>query len=149
MRIECPNYLMKENTKKLEDKGLVATWSDTEDDSSDEFVDKCCHVMAFAALTDKVIVESTSDSEDSSDNEVPKKMTFQETYDKLCTEFIKSEKTSHLCRKKLNKVKTKKADLLVKLDETTKLVETLVVENASLEEKVKNLKLSLVKLELK
>ena len=35
------------------------------------------------------------------------------------------------------------------LDETTRLVETLVVENASLEEKVKNLKLSLVKLELK
>ena len=31
------------------------------------------------------------------------------------------------------------ADLLVKLDETTRLVETLVVENTSLEEKVKNL----------
>ena len=29
--------------------------------------------------------------------------------------------------------------MLVKLDETTRLVETLVVENTSLEEKVKNL----------
>ena len=48
--------------------------------------------MVFAATTDKVIVESASNSEDSSDDEVPKKMTLQETYDKLCTEFIKFEK---------------------------------------------------------
>ena len=95
--------------------------------------------MAFAATTDKVIVESASDSEDSSDDEVPKKLTLPKAYDKLCTEFIKSEKTSHLCRKQLNEVKTEKAKLLVKRDETTRLVETLVMENTSLEEKVKNL----------
>ena len=53
--------------------------------------------MAFSASTDKVIVESASDSEDSSNDEVPKKMTLQEAYDKLCIEFIKSEKTSHIC----------------------------------------------------
>ena len=99
--------------------------------------------MAFAASTDKVIVESASDNENSSFDEVPKKMTLQEAYDKLCTEFIKSEKTSHLCKKKLNEVKTEKADLLVKLDETTWLVETLVVENTSLEKKVKNVKVEL------
>ena len=86
------------------------------------------------------IVESVSDSEDSSDDEVPKKMTLQEAYDKLCTKFIKSEKTSHLCRKEFNEVKIEKTDLLVKLDETIRLVETLVVENTSLEKKVKNLK---------
>ena len=74
-------------------------------------------------------MESASDSEDSSNDKVPKKMTLQEAYDKLCIEFIKSEKTYHLCRKELNEVKTKNADLLVKLDETTRLVETLVVEN--------------------
>ena len=140
MRIECPNYLMKEKTKKSKDKGLVATLSDIENDSSDEYVDECGHFMAFAVTTDKVIVESVSDSEDSSDDEVPKKMTLQEAYDKLCTEFIKYKKTSHHCRKELNEVKTEKADLLIKLDETTRLVETLVVENTSLEEKVKNLK---------
>ena len=95
--------------------------------------------MAFAASTDKVIVESASDSEDSSDDEVSKKMTLQEAYDKLCTEFIKSEKTSHLCKKEL----TEKADLLVKLYETSRLVETLIVENTSLEEKVKNLEVEL------
>ena len=65
--------------------------------------------MAFAASTDKLIVENASDSEDSSDDEVPKKLTLQEAYDKLCIEFIKSKKTSHLCRKELNKVKTEKA----------------------------------------
>ena len=75
MRIECPNYLMKEKTKKSKDKRLVATWSDTENNSSDEYVDECNHVMAFAASTDKVIVESANDSEDSSDDEVPKKLT--------------------------------------------------------------------------
>ena len=75
MRIECPNYLMKEKTKESKDKWLVATWKDTENDSSDEYVDECHHVMAFAASTDKVIVESASDSEDSSDDEVPKKLT--------------------------------------------------------------------------
>ena len=134
---------MKEKTKESKDKGLVATWSDTENDFSDEYVGECSHVMAFAGLIDKVIVESASDSEDSPDDEVPKKLTLQEAYDRLCTEFIKSEKTSHLCRKELNKVKTEKADLLVKLDETTRLVETLVVENTSLEEKVKNLEVKL------
>ena len=102
------------------------------------------------ATTDKVIVESASDSEDSSDDEVPKKLPLQEAYDKLCTEFRKFEKTSHLCRKQLNEVKTEKVELLVKLDETTRLVETFVVENTPLEEKVKNLEVeSLVKLELK
>ena len=55
----------------------------------------------------------------------------------------KYEKTSHLCRKELNEVKTEKSNLLVKLDETTRLVETLVVENASLEEKIKNLEVEL------
>ena len=139
MRIKCPNYLMKEKTKESKDKGLVATWSNTKNDSSDEYMGECSHVMAFAASNDKVIVESASDSEYSSDDEVPKKLTLQEAYDKLCTEFTKSEKTSHLCRKELNEVKTEKAILLVKLDETTKLVETFVVENTSLEEKVKNL----------
>ena len=99
--------------------------------------------MAFAALTNKVIMESASDSEDSSVDEVPKKLTLRKAYDKLCTEFIKSEKTSHLFRKEFNEVKTEKANLLVKLDETTRLVETLVVENTSLEEKVKNLEVEL------
>ena len=95
-------------TKESKDKGLVATWSDTEHDSSYEYVDECSHVMAFAASTDKVIVESASDSEDSSNDEAPKKMTFQEAYDKLRTEFIKFEKTFNHCRKELNEAKTKK-----------------------------------------
>ena len=99
--------------------------------------------MAFAATIDKVIVESANDNEDSSDDEVPQKLTLQEAYDKLCIKFIKSKKASHLCRKELNEVKTEKTDLLVKLDEITRLVETLVVENTSLEEKVKNLELEL------
>ena len=87
--IECPNYLMKEKTKESKDKGLIATWSDTENDSFDEHMDECHHIMAFVASTNKVIVESASDSEDSSHDEVYKKMTIQEAYDKLCTEFIK------------------------------------------------------------
>ena len=95
--------------------------------------------MAFVATIDQAIVESANDSEDSSDDEVPKKLNLQEAYEKLCTEFIKSEKTSHRCRKELNKAKIEKADQLVKLDETTRLVETLVVKNTSLKEKVKNL----------
>ena len=66
---------MKEKTKELKDKGLVATWSDIENDSFDEYVDECSHVMAFAATTDKVIVESASDSEDSSKDKVPQKLT--------------------------------------------------------------------------
>ena len=143
MRIKRPNYLMKEKTNESKDKGLVATWSNTKNDSSNEYIGECSHVMAFAASTDKVIVESASDSEDSSDDEVPKKLTLQEAYDKLCTKFTKSEKTSHLCRKELNEVKTEKAVLLVKLDDTTRLVETLVVENTLLEEKVKNLDVEL------
>ena len=80
---------MKVKTKESIYKGLVATQSDTENDSSNEYVGECSHVMTFAASTDKMIVQSASDSEDSFDNEVPKKMTLQEAYDKLCTEFIK------------------------------------------------------------
>ena len=72
-------------------------------------------LYGFAATTDKVIMKSASDSKDSSDDEVSKKKTLQEACDKLCTEFIKSKTTSQLCRKELNKVKTEKADLLIKL----------------------------------
>ena len=53
------------------------------------------------------------------------------------------KKVLHLCRKELNEVKTEKINLLVKLDETTRLVETLVVENNLLDEKVKNLEVEL------
>ena len=53
MRIECPNYIIKEKAKNSKDKGLVATWSDTENDSSDEYVDECGHFMAFATTTGK------------------------------------------------------------------------------------------------
>ena len=129
IRIECPNYLMKENTKNSKGKGLVATLSDTKNDSSDEYVDECGHLMAFAATTDKVIEESAIDSEDSSDDEVPKKLTLQKAYDKLCIEFIISEKISHLCKKELNEVKLEKAELLVKLDETTRLVDSCYGEH--------------------
>ena len=94
-----PKLPHERKDQESKDKGLVATWSNTENDSSDEYVDEYHHFMTFVASTDKVIVESASDSEDSFDNEVPKKMTLQEAYDKLCTEFIKSGKTSHLYRK--------------------------------------------------
>ena len=40
MRIKCPNYLMKEKTKESKGKGLVATQSDTENDSFDEYMDE-------------------------------------------------------------------------------------------------------------
>ena len=134
---------MKEKTKNSKGKVLVATLSDFESDLSNEYKDECGHYMTFATTTDKVIVESANDSEDSSNDEVPKKLILQKAYDKLGTEFIKSEMTSHLCRKELNKVKIEKAELLVKLDETTRLVETLVVENIPLEENVKNLEVEL------
>ena len=119
MRIECPNYLVNEKNKKSKGKVLDATLSDTESDLFDEFEDEYSKNMAFTATTENVIVENVSYSEDSSDDEAPKKLTLQEAYDKLCTEYIKSEKTSYLCRKELNEVKTKKAYLLVKLDKTT------------------------------
>ena len=105
---------------------LVATFSDTESDLSDEYKDECGNYMAFAATTDKLIMENASDSEDSFDDEVPKKLTLDEAYDKLCTKYIKSKKISHLHRKELNEVKIEKGDPLVKLDETTRLVETLL-----------------------
>ena len=105
--------------------------------------------MAFAATTDKLIVENASDSEDSFDDEVPEKLTLEEAYDKLCTKYINFEKISHLCRKELNEVKIEKTNMLVKLDETIRLVETFVVENTSLKENVKNLKVKLSQLELK
>ena len=76
---------------------LVATWNDIESDLFDKYKDECGNYMAFVATIEKVIMENVSDSEDSSDDEVPKKLTLQEAYDKLCTEYIKFEKTSHLC----------------------------------------------------
>ena len=130
IRIKCPNYLMKEKTLLLRVilrmTLLMSMW-----------------INVFTLWLLLTLLMSASDSEDSSYDEVPKKMTPQEAYDKLCTEFIKSEKTSHHCRKELNKAITEKANLLVKLDEITRLVETLVVENTSLEKKVKNLEVEL------
>ena len=88
-------------------------------------------------------MESISDSENSLDDKVPKKLTLSEACNKLCTEFKKYEKNYHLYKKELNEVKNEKVELLVKLDETTRLVKTLVVESTSLEEKIKNLEVKL------
>ena len=52
MKIECPNYLIKEKIKNSKGKGLVATLSDTENDSSDEYVNECSHFMAFVTTTE-------------------------------------------------------------------------------------------------
>ena len=49
MRIKCLNYLMKEKIKESKDKELAATWSDTENDFSNEYMGECSHVMAFVA----------------------------------------------------------------------------------------------------
>ena len=57
-------------------------------------------LYGFRCHNCKVIVESASVSEDSSDDEVSKKLTLQEAHDKLCTEFIKSEKSSYHCVEK-------------------------------------------------
>ena len=65
-------------------------------------------IWVNVVTSDKVIVESANDSEDSSDDEVPKKMTLQEAYDKLCTEFIKSEKLLIIEEKSLMRQKLKK-----------------------------------------
>ena len=89
IRIECPNYLMKEKTKKSKDKGLVATQSVLRMTLL-MYMDECGHFMAFATTTDKVIMENASGNVDSSDDEVPKKITLQKPYDKLCTKLIKS-----------------------------------------------------------
>ena len=64
---------MKEKTNESKDKGLVATWSDIENDSSNEYMDECSHVLVFTASTNKVIVESTSDSEESFDDKYPRR----------------------------------------------------------------------------
>ena len=66
---------MKEKTNESKDKGLVATLSDTKNDSSDEYMDESGHFIAFAATTDKMIMESASNNWDSSDDEVSKKLT--------------------------------------------------------------------------
>ena len=47
MRIECPNYLMKEKTKNSKGKVLVATLSDSESDLSYKYEDECGHYMAL------------------------------------------------------------------------------------------------------
>ena len=92
MRIECPNYFMKEKTKKSKGNVLDATLSDIESDLSNEYDDECGKYMAFTATIDEMIVKNASNTKDSSDYKVLEKLTIQEAYDKLCTEYIKSEK---------------------------------------------------------
>ena len=92
IRIECLNYFIKEKTKKSKGKVLDATLSDTESDLSNEYEDECGKYMAFTATIDEVIVKNASNTKDSSDYKVLEKLTIQEAYDKLCIEYIKSEK---------------------------------------------------------
>ena len=73
----------------------------------------------------------------------PRRWPFRKPIISYALKFINFEKTSHLCRKEFNEVKTEKAYLLIKLDETTRLVKTIVMENTSLEKKIKNLKIEL------
>ena len=92
MRIECLNYFIKEKTKKSKGKVLDATLSDIESDLSNEYEDECGKYMAFIATIDEVIMNNANNTKDSSNYKVLKKLTIQEAYDKICTEYIKSEK---------------------------------------------------------
>ena len=47
MRIEYPNYLMKEKTKNSKGKVLVATLSDSENNISDKYEDECGYFYGF------------------------------------------------------------------------------------------------------
>lgn len=98
---------------------LAATLSDYESHLSSEYEGKGRKYIAFTAMTNEVTVGSASECEHDFEEEIPKKLTFREVYEELYTEYIKSENTFHLRLKALNDVKTKKVDLLVKLDETT------------------------------
>ena len=71
---------------------MDATLSDTKSDLSNEYEDECGKYMAFTATIDEMIVKNASNTKDSSDYKVLEKLTIQEAYDKLCTEYIKSEK---------------------------------------------------------
>ena len=42
---------MKEKTKESKDKGLVVTWSNTKNDSSDEYIGECSHVWLLLPQT--------------------------------------------------------------------------------------------------
>ena len=92
IRIECPNYFMKEKTKKSKGNVLDATLNDIESDLSNEYDDECGKYMAFTTTIDEMIVKNASNTKDSSDYKVLEKLTIQEAYDKLCTEYIKCEK---------------------------------------------------------
>ena len=97
--------------------------------------------MAFTA-TDVVSEIETAD-ENLSNGELSKNVDLQEAYKKLCKIVTKDAMSVELSLKKINTLELEKKNLLLKLFDANKLLNSVKIEYMSLLEKVKSLKLEL------
>ena len=97
--------------------------------------------MAFTATT--VVSEIEIGDENPSDGELSKNADLQEAYNKLCKIAAKDAMSVEIGLVKINTCEHKKKNLLLKFFDANELLNSVKIENMSLLEKVKSLKLEL------
>ena len=131
MKSECPTYL------KSKGKAMAVTFSDGEVSDDESGYDEDGNFIAFTATT--AVNESISAEENPSDGELSEDADLQEAYNKLCKITAKDAMNVELGLRKIASFELDKKNLLVKLFNTTKLLNNVKTKNMLLIDKVKNL----------
>ena len=120
---------------------MVVTLNDDEVFDHESESDQEWNFMAFTAIA--VVSEIETADENPSDRELSKNANLQEVYNMLCKIATKDAMSVELGLKKINTLKQEKNNLLLKLFDANELLNSVKIENMTLLEKVKSLKLEL------
>ena len=135
LQSKCPTFLRSKG------KAMAITLSDDEVSNHEFKSDQEGNFMAFT--TTAVVSEIETADENPSDKELSKNANLQEVYNMLCKIATKDAMSVELGLKKINTLKQEKNNLLLKLFDANELLNSVKIENMTLLEKVKSLKLEL------
>ena len=135
LQSKCPTFLRSKG------KAMAITLSDDEVSNHEFKSDQEGNFMAFT--TTAVVSEIETADENPSDRELSKNANLQEVYNMLCKIATKDAMSVELGLKKINTLKQEKNNLLLKLFDANELLNSVKIENMTLLEKVKSLKLEL------
>ena len=120
---------------------MAITLSDDEVSNHESNSDQEGNFMTFTATT--VVSEIEIAVENSSHGELSENADLQEAYNKLCKIAAKDAISVEIGLEKIGTLEHKKKNLLLKLFDANELLNSVKIENMSLLEKVKSLKLEL------
>ena len=135
LKSECSTFLRSKG------KAMAITLSGDEVSDHEFESDQEGNFMAFTTIA--VVSEIKTADENPSDGKLSENVDLQEVYNKLSKIAAKDAMSVKLGLKKINTLEQEKKNLLLKLFDANELLNSVKIENMTLLEKVKSLKLEL------